>query len=671
MSKTSANILRGGKKMKSIQAKLTVTILVIFCVALGTLGGLNYWKARNIILDDVSISMSKEAQISSEFISHWIKKNQAEISGLTAAPAIQGGNKAEIAAFLANVLKDNNTFQGITYATPDGNYINSFGLTGNISQRVYFQKAIKGESTISDPIVSKEKGNMIINVAVPVKTNGNVTGILSGQISLEDTIKQVASIKVGQTGYAYVVQDDGLIIMHPDKEKVMKDNVLTNETFTKSTKAVNERIARGETGADSYDYQGIKKMAAFAPIEGTSWSLSLNVPLDEVTGVMSSFSTISLVTTIAMLVVAGLFIAWYARRIARPIQALEKAANLIAAGELTQVSLDINSNDEIGRLGHSFGKMAENLRALIQKILGATHQVAASSEELTANAEQTAQAANQVAQTITDVADGAENQLKAVDDTFKVIQQMSAGVQQIVDNTHSVAETSNQSAEAAQAGGKAVEKAIAQMSSIEQTVTRSAQVVTKLGERSKEIGQIVDTIAGIAGQTNLLALNAAIEAARAGEQGRGFAVVAEEVRKLAEQSQDAAKQIASLITEVQKDTGDAVTAMTEGTKEVQIGTEVVNDAGQTFLKITELFNKVSSQITDISSAVQQMSIGTQQIVSAVQMIDNISKEAASQSQTVSAATEEQSATMEEIASSSQALAKMAEELTEAVSEFKV
>lgn len=657
--------------MKSIQAKLTITILVIFCVALATLGGINYWKARNIILDDINISMSKDALISAEFISQWIKKNQAEIAGIATAPAIQGGNKAEIAAFLANVMKDNNNFQGITYATPDGNYINSFDLTGNISQRPYFQKAIKGETAISDPLVAKENGKLIINVVVPVKTNGNVTGILSGQISLDEVIKQVASIKVGQTGYAYVVQEDGLIIMHPDKEKVMKDNVLNNQDFTQSAREVNERIARGETGSASYDFQGTKKMASFAPIQGTSWSLSLNVPMAEVTGVMSTFTITSLITTIVMLIVVGLFIAWYARRIARPIQALEKAANLISSGNLTQVRLDINSNDEIGRLGQSFEKMTENLRVLIQKIFGATNQVAASSEELTASAEQTAQAANQVAQTITDVADGAENQLKAVDDALNVTQKISAGVQQIVANTNSVAETSYQSSEAAKNGSKAVEEAISQMSHIQQTVTRSAQVVTKLGERSKEIGEIVDTISGIAGQTNLLALNAAIEAARAGEQGRGFAVVAEEVRKLAEQSQEAAKQIASLIIEVQKDTDNAVEAMTEGTKEVQIGTEVVNNAGRTFFKITELFNVVSSQIKDISSAVQQLSIGTQQIVSSVQKIDNISKETASQSQTVSAATEEQSATMEEIASSSQALAKMAEELTQAVSNFKV
>ena len=200
------------------------------------------------------------------------------------------------------------------------------------------------------------------------------------------------------------------------------------------------------------------------------------------------------------------------------------------------------------------------------------------------------------------------------------------------------------------------------MAQIEKTVDDSAQLVGKLGERSSEIGKIVDTISGIAGQTNLLALNAAVEAARAGEQGRGFAVVAEEVRKLAEQSQDAAKQIAGLINEIQVDTGKAVNAMKEGTREVKAGSEAVQDTGRTFDDIVNLVGQVSEQVNDISAAIEQMAASSQNIVTSVKHIDKISKEASAHTQTVSAATEEQLASMEEIASSSQALANLAQNL---------
>ena len=209
------------------------------------------------------------------------------------------------------------------------------------------------------------------------------------------------------------------------------------------------------------------------------------------------------------------------------------------------------------------------------------------------------------------------------------------------------------------------------MANIEKAVDDSANLVGKLGERSQEIGTIVDTISGIAGQTNLLALNAAIEAARAGEQGRGFAVVAEEVRKLAEQSQDAAKQIAELIGAIQNDTNQAVDAMNEGTREVRKGTEVVTSAGQAFGQIVNLVDRVSDQVSDISAAIEQMAAGSQHIVASTKNIDAASKEASAHTQTVSAATEEQLASMEEIASSSQALANLAQELQTEVAKFRV
>jgi len=319
----------------------------------------------------------------------------------------------------------------------------------------------------------------------------------------------------------------------------------------------------------------------------------------------------------------------------------------------------------------ALAEMRNALRGLMRHINESAEQLAGSSEELTASAEQSAQAANQVALSISDVATGAEKQLNVANNTSGIVQKMSVNIQQVSTNASEVASHTAQAADKAKEGNSSVEKAVNQMVSIEQTVTNSAQVVSKLGERSKEIGQIVDTISGIAGQTNLLALNAAIEAARAGEQGRGFAVVAEEVRKLAEQSQDAAKQIAVLISEIQGDTDKAVIAMNDGTREVKLGAEVVNASGKAFQEISDIVINVSNQTKEISAAIDLMASGSQQIVESVQEINELSKKASGEAETVSAATEEQSASMEEIASSSQALSRLAMDLREAVSKFQI
>ena len=374
---------------------------------------------------------------------------------------------------------------------------------------------------------------------------------------------------------------------------------------------------------------------------------------------------------VLLILIGTALVAWYiSLKISSPIIELSNIVSEIAKGDLRN-QLIINSKDEIGQLGESVNIMTSDLRILIKQLATSAEQLAASSEQLTASAEQSAQAANQVAESITEVAEGAGTQLQAANKSKSVVEKLSSGIQEIADNTITIVETAQKASVAAQEGGNAVTDAKSQMMCIESSVNNSSVIVSSLGERSKEIGQIVNTISGIAGQTNLLALNAAIEAARAGEQGRGFAVVADEVRKLAEQSQEAAKQITLLISAIQNDTAKAVTAMIDETEQVKRGTEIVDKAGNTFGEINTLVQQMSTQTANVSVEIQKMATGSQSIVMLVGEIDMISKNTADQTQTVSAATEEQSASMQEIASSSQALANMAEEIQTAISKFKV
>lgn len=380
------------------------------------------------------------------------------------------------------------------------------------------------------------------------------------------------------------------------------------------------------------------------------------------------YTLASIVLALGLALVLGSFLS---KTISNQIVAIANKAEEIAKGNLKIGQFENNSKDEIGQLGRAFKIMTGNLIHLVEQVSSSSRQVASSSQQLSAGAEQSAQASSQVATAIMEVSLGAEKQLSAVNETSASVQQMSAGIQHMLENTKIVVKSSDQTAHSALEGSQAIDKTILQMVNIEKTVTGSADVVMNLGERSKEIGQIVDTISGIAAQTNLLALNAAIEAARAGEQGRGFAVVADEVRKLAEQSQEASKQIALLISGIQQDTQKAVLSINEGTQQVKLGTEVAESAGRAFSEITILVNQVSSQIGEISEEIEQLAVGSERIVSSVTDIYETSREITGQTQTVSAATEEQSASVEEIASSSQVLAKMAEELQETLKKFNI
>lgn len=358
------------------------------------------------------------------------------------------------------------------------------------------------------------------------------------------------------------------------------------------------------------------------------------------------------------------------RSIMSSVEALMSVSSKVAAGDLREKA-EVYTQDELGKLTSSYNKMIDSIKQLIAQIQKSSEQVAASSEELTASAEQSAQVTQNIAKSITDVSALSSGQVDSMNEATAVMERISTGVEMTASTISKTADKTRTAVDVADAGNAAIDRAVQQMNSIEETVNASAKVVEKLGERSKEIGQIVDTISGIAGQTNLLALNAAIEAARAGEQGRGFAVVAEEVRKLAEQSQEAAKQIGTLISEVQADTEQAVVSMQNGTQEVKIGANVVTEAGQAFMKIQETVNEVNMHANEVAKTMDNLAHETEKIADTVKKIDQSSKDVAAEAQSVSAATEEQSASMEEIASSSRSLSDLAQELQGISNRFKV
>ena len=406
---------------------------------------------------------------------------------------------------------------------------------------------------------------------------------------------------------------------------------------------------------------------------GMAYRLSLK-QLDEllvirINTVVTHEKNIFMGMVLALIIASYLLVALY-RSMKESIMAIFAGTKEFATGDWRE-GISISSTDEFADISISLNSVREKMRPMITNILHSAQQLSASSEELTISSEQVAQSSNHVYASVAQVAIGAEQQLQAVHKSITAIEQMSDSIRQVATNTSLATHSSEQTAEAARKGTVAIKTAMEQMTNIEISVIDSASVVKNLGERSQEIGQIVDTISAIAGQTNLLALNAAIEAARAGEQGRGFAVVAEEVRKLAEQSQEAAKQIATLIAEIQSQTGKAVDAMQSGTKIVKIGTETVNSAGEAFNEIAKLIYQVAGQVNEVSMAMQNIVSGNQEMVLTANEIANTTKEAVSETQNVSAASQEQSASMQEIASSSQALSKLAEKLQNVVNFFKV
>ena len=275
-----------------------------------------------------------------------------------------------------------------------------------------------------------------------------------------------------------------------------------------------------------------------------------------------------------------------------------------------------------------------------------------------------------MAESVSEAAAVVEKQQQSVNNATSSVQQIMWAIENIKNEAGEAATNSSAAAEYAETGHTAIDASVKQIRSVEETVTSSAALVDKLGERSQEIGQIVDTISGIAGQTNLLALNAAIEAARAGDSGRGFAVVAEEVRKLAEQSQTATQQIAELISTIQSDTESAIASMQKGRSSVGEGAKSVEDLRTIFKQIKERVDGVLQQVSRVSDSVAAVTTDAKNVVQQVETIDQYGKQVSADMQSVSAATEEQSSSSEEIAGANDSLSKLAQDLQSSLQRFK-
>jgi len=533
--------------------------------------------------------------------------------------------------------------------------------------RPWYEAAKDSDKVIfTDAYLDKVTNKWAISVAQPIKSDtGTFQGVLAIDILLDTITQQIATQKIGETGYAFIIDSDGLFIAHKDA-----DLLNTNIKDLKGIETVTKNLLSKESGFEEYTYNGQKKIMVYKKVLSTSWVVGVTIDQSEVYAelIQSRLSFIILIVLVCIAVFVIGFIA--SSKITKPIKTLTNAAKKAADGDL-RIQIIHAGSKEIKDLSKAFQTMTENIGSLVVNISNAANLVTHSSNQISTMADNTELISEEIAKTANELAMGAQNQAESVSQGAEMVSQMSVAIRQITDSSKESNDMIINVNASVNDGVRVVDKQISLMNQNRASTEKVGHAIALLEEKSYEIQKIVGVISEIASQTNLLALNAAIEAARAGEHGKGFAVVAEEVRNLAEQSSSSSNDIEKLLHDIQEKTLQSVEEVTAVQKIVVEQESSLTETRQLYQLIQDSVAKIVKQTIRITEETNRLQDQSVKVSGAIEDVAAVTQESAAATEEVASATTEQSTSVIHISEEVATLVKEAESLISAVSSFQV
>ena len=623
------------KKRFSMRNKLLIIFGLLIAAAAITEGLLAVQTARKAVTEKIETHLKDKATDIAEVIDGRLHSFFQFIEGIARMPFLYDGQTSafEKSRLLNKEAHFNKAIQLLAYIDLQGNCSLEDGRIINLSEREYLKRTLKGEKYISEPYISKMDKSLVLTFSVPVyDSERNITGVLMTDISGFWLADQIKDIVVGKTGECYVIDQLGYTIADKDRTLVESRSNASEEAKTngiQTSLAAFEKMAMetGELSVGCYEYSGIKKIASYAKIKSTGWTVIIAAPIEEFMGTVDDLRNQMFIIGLIILISALAVTFFVARRIVQPIQTAVQALQNIAQGEgdLT-VRLPVSGNDEITDLSEYFNETIAKIGSSIQNVDKNTTVMEDIGNDLASNMTETASAVHQISTNIDGVKQQALTQSASVTETAATVEEIIRTIKQLNSSIE------NQAASVAQSSS-AVEQMVANIASITQTLDKtndviktlasatadgretiaaSTSVTQKIAEESGGLLEASSVIQHIASQTNLLAMNAAIEAAHAGEAGKGFAVVADEIRKLAEESSVQGKTITATL----KTLSGEIETLSASSK----------TAGEKFNAIFNLSEQVKDMSSRLMEAMKEQENGSREVLGAIKTINAVTNE---------------------------------------------
>ena len=652
----------------SINYKLGFAFLIALLIPTLLIAFTSYFSAKNEI--EAKINSSELQSVSS--VDTFINKHVSPIvndveyfaSVFKQSDWNTGGNWEPILTKLEQYFETSEGIVSSFVGTKNGDMIQypDLGLMNNPDfdprTRAWYQnaEANPGKYVIATPHQAASTGDWVVTVS---KQLADGSGVYAVNLGMDALFTIINGIQIGEQGYPFLMSANQTIIAHPTLEGGLD---VSEEVWAK-------QMLETEKGSFEYVFEGADKKMYVATNDLTGWKIGGTMFKSEIAQATTPILKTTLYVVIAALLILGVFLVIIIRSITKPLKQISDAAVVMSSGDL-RTTVTIKKKDEIGVLSRSFNKMSGMLSSIIKQIHEQSSVISASSEELSATLAENRKASEQIALAMNNVQDGFEQQSNKLTKSFKSLQKVSNNIHSISDNTVKVTASAQNAVNAAEVGHDIVVSTQQQMSNIEGTFNRLSSDIGTVNTYANEINEIVNVITSIADQTNLLALNASIEAARAGEHGKGFAVVAEEVRKLAEQTNNSSIQVKEIITAIQRESSKSVESMKDSLGEVSKGLEMFAQTETNFLQVQQFIESITEQLVEIQDRAHLIARDSDFVVGDIQVVEEISAKSQALLQSVATSTEAQLCSIEEISATAEALEAIVDDLLTEVSVFK-